>query len=389
MGKFNSVEDRKLNREIERAFGNRYERILKRLAVVLAAASLMLGGTYMFFLLMIHPPDIGHPVVRNSAATVATRADIEALPEGALSRGFGEPLETVQAGWREGVYTILIAGEDDDGGGTDVVMVLLFDTIEGRIDLLSIPRDTKINVPWSPGRLNSVQGMYRRLDGDYDRYVYGLIDEVANLIGYQVNSWVTLDLRGFVALVDAVGGVHFNVPQRMQYADPCQNLFINLHPGYQRLDGNQAMQLVRFRRYSEGDIQRIRVQQDFLAALADQLLQARNLLLVDDLIRIFRDNVETDLSVWNLAFFAQEFLRMDRENIHFHTVDQNIANIFDRVNGASMVTLYLEPWLELINAYMNPFTWEITVDDVAIITREERTRAFVVTDGTFYRTRGD
>ena len=391
MSKYRSSEERAMEREIERALGGRAERVVKRLAVVLAACSVVLACSYMFFLLMFHPPDIGHPVVRGSAAPMTARAEMDLQTEGdwAAPGAFMNPLETAQAGWREGVFTFLVAGEDNGFGGTDVVMVVLFDTMERRIEVLSIPRDTLVNVPWSPGRINSIQNLYHRLDGDYDHYIYALRDEVAKLIGYQVNNWVTVDLDGFVRLIDAIGGVEFDVPQRMVYSDPHQNLFINLQPGLQTLDGERAMHLVRFRSFPEGDIQRIRVQQAFLGALADQLLHPRNLLILDDLVRIFLDNVDTDLTFRNLGFFAYEFLRTDRENIRFHYVDRSIGNIFDRIGRASVVTLYLEPWLELINAYFNPFTWEITVDHVEIVTRDRGgSRALVVTEGRFY-TSGD
>lgn len=316
---------------------------------------------------------------------VSRPAQIAERPQGEDAAGEIIQLPPVasdqEAGWRNDVYTVLIVGEDDGFGGPDVIMVLLFDTGNGSIDVLSIPRDTIVNVPWGLKRINSYQGLFRQLPQDYDHYIYALRGGVANLVGFQTDFWITLDTDGFRDLVDAIGGVYFDVPQRMVYSDPCQDLFINLQPGHQLLDGAAAEGLVRFRRYVTGDIQRIQVQHEFLREVSGQLLRARNILVLNDLVRIFQDNVDTDIPFRTLAWFAYEFLRMDNENVRFHSVDDAIANIFDNVNGISYVSLYVEPWVGLINTYMNPFTWDIQAEDLEILTRDRNTGVFFTTNG--------
>jgi len=354
------------------------------LAVCLAFLTVSAYGAVLWF---IEPPEVDRtPIAR--APIVAHQADVvEVVQEEEFMDEAGNtiPLPPVshveEADWRPGVYTVLIAGEDDGFGGNDVTMVVMFDTYQGQIDVLSIPRDTIVNVPWGIKKLNSYQNLHHLLPQNYDHYIYALRDGVANLIGYQTDFWITLDTDAFVTLVDAIGGVDFDVPQRMRYSDPCQNLFIDLHPGMQRLNGLQAEGLVRFRNYATGDIQRIQTQHAFLAALADQLISARGILAIDDLIRIFRDNVETNLTLRNLAFFATEFLRLDSYNINFHSVDASLANIADNVNGISYVSLFVEPWVEMLNAHMNPFTADIRAQDLEILTRDPQTRQFFTTNG--------
>jgi len=335
-------------------------------------------GAYGFMLWFIEPPELNRPtIIRSPVRTgdpAETNGDVIEL---------GPVPVHEEDGWRRDVYTILVAGEDDGFGGPDVIMVVLFDVGNGSIDVLSIPRDTIVNVPWALKKINSYQHLFRRAERyqHYDHYIYALRHGVANLVGYQTDFWITLDLDAFIELVDAIGGVELDVPQRMRYSDPHQNLFIDLHPGPQLLDGEAAMGLVRFRNYPQGDIQRIRVQHEFLRALSGQLLQARNILVLDDMVRIFRDNVDTDLSIRNLLWFATEFLRLDSENVRFHSVDHTIANINDNVNGVSYVSLFVEPWLELINTYMNPFTWELQAEDLEILTRDRSTGRFFTTNG--------
>jgi len=284
------------------------------------------------------------------------------------------------------IYTVLVAGEDV-GGNTDVIMLVTFNVTEQSINVLSIPRDTAIDVPWPNQRINSIQNLYRNLPQEYDHYIYALVDQVERIVGFPVDHWINVDLDGFIALVDAIpgDGIYFNVPQRMSYRDPHQGLRIDLQPGYQYLNGYQAMQLVRFRGYRSGDIQRIQVQQDFLQVLSDQLLQNQSILMVDDLIRIFQNNVDTSLTLRNLAYFAVEFLQMESENIRFHAVDASVANIFDTINGRSMVTLSIEPWVALINEHMNPLPWDIYAEDLELLTRDPATGQLFTTNGVQFR----
>ena len=345
-------------------------------------------SAYGFLLWFVQPPQVERDVIIRAPVYVQPETPADAIstePEDEAPQANTLLLpgmaHTAEHTWRDNVFSILIVGEDDGYGGPDVIMVALFDVNAGEVDILSIPRDTVVNVPWGLKKINSYQHLFGQLPTQHTHYIYALREGVEKLIGHRPDFWITLEMGGFVALVDAIGGVEFTVPQRMVYEDPEQDLFINLHPGPQRLNGANALDLVRFRSFPQGDITRIQVQQDFLAALSGQLLRARNILSVDELVRVFRDNVETNLSLRELIFFALEFLRLDSENIRFHAVDATIANINDSVNGISYVTLFVDPWLTLINQYLNPFPWEIEAQDLEILTRDPATGRFFTTNG--------
>ena len=347
------------------------EKAFKMLAVSLALISFLMLTSYGAFLWFIEPPENGagqaHPT---SLQTMHLTVNEELLAANAAPEIVTiERLDLRGGSWRSGVYSVMILGEDDGYGGPDVIMVALLDTNEQSLDILSIPRDTMVNVPWGLKKINSVRAYYRQLPGEHTNYAEAMAEQVGRLIGHTPQNWITLDLRGFTNLVNAVGGVEFYVPRDMQYSDPEQDLNINLRRGSQRLNGNQAMQLVRFRSFPEGDIARIGVQQDFMHALAKQLLSVDGLLAAGDLIRIFEENVDTNMSLRSLAFLAYELLRLEGENIRFHSVSAASANITDHVNGISYVSLYVDPWLLLINRYMNPFTWQIMAEDLEILTR--------------------
>ena len=348
------------------------EKAFKMLAVSLALIAFLMLMSYGVFLWFIEPPESG---VGQAQSTSLQTMHLTVNEELLLAANAGPEIVTIErldlaSGiWRNGVYSVLILGEDDGFGGPDVIMVALLDTNERSLDVLSIPRDTMVNVPWGLKKINSIQAYFRQLPGNHTHYAEAMAQQVGHLIGHVPQNWITLDLGGFTNLVNAVGGVEFYVPQNMEYSDPEQDLNINLRRGSQRLNGDQAMQLVRFRSFPQGDIARIGVQQDFMHALAQQLLSIDGLLAIGDLIRIFEDNVDTNMSLRSLAFLAYELLRLDGKDIRFHSVSAASANITDHVNGISYVSLYVEPWLLLINRYMNPFTWEIIAEDLEILTR--------------------
>lgn len=339
-------------------------RIFKTFLTVVIVLGGLGAGMYAAFKIFIEPPEVDTPNGGAAAVTVEPQDEVEV--DG--------------AGWREGVYTFLLAGEDDENGGTDVIMVGIYDSDEGTVNIVSIPRDTIVNVPWGVKKINSYKNMYKQLDGDYDQYVDALIDGVENIIGYKVNSYVTIDLDGFVALVDAIGGVEFDVPSDMYYNDPAQNLYIDISKGLQTLSGEDAMGVVRYRHYSDGDIERINVQQALMKAVIVDLLQVSNITKVNTLLDIYADYVDTDLTAQNIGWYADEFLALDSENINFYSLG-DAANITDRVNGTSYVSIYVDQWLEMLNTYFNPYNdYEIQEDDLDILTRDE--------NGNFYSTSG-
>ena len=144
---------------------------------------------------------------------------------------------------RDGCSTILLAGTDKSGDRTDTVMLLSVDRSAKRLTLLSIPRDTKVNSTYTPHKINIAYGV----NGKDQEGMEALMDYVTELVGFRPDGYVLIDLDVFVDLVDKMGGVKFDVPCDMDYSDPAQDLTIDLKAGMQRLNGEQAMGLVRFR----------------------------------------------------------------------------------------------------------------------------------------------
>ncbi len=276
--------------------------------------------------------------------------------------GYMGELPTVSGDRKEGVYTFLLVGTDMDDGNTDTIMVVSYDTVNQDINIMSIPRDTMINESWDIKKINSV---YSRTGSSID----SLANRVRKLIGFKPDFYVKVDLEMFVELVDLVGGVEFDVPQDMDYDDDWQDLHIHLKKGVQTLDGEKAMELVRFRRYSEGDIKRVQVQQDFMKALIKECLSIGNWGKVKAYIDLAMENIQTDLEFGSIVWFAANVLgfngvpALNMDDVYTCTIPGDYwGEAWSRSTSSmqSYVTIYPNQVVTLVNERFNPYEQKVT-----------------------------
>ncbi len=289
--------------------------------VLLAVAAIV------FYKMTVVPPNIVTPTPGTETtepSPSATPGEVDTTPTPSKT-----PIENVR---QDGMYTFLLVGNDQGYGNTDTLIVGRLDTKNHKLNLISIPRDTMVNVEWPVKKVNTIQAFS-------DNGIDGLLDGISDLLGFKVDSYISVNLKGFKALVQAIGGVYFDVPQDMKYVDPTQNLVIDISEGYQLLGPEQAEGVVRFRSgYVAGDIKRIEVQQDFIMALIKQCLSMDKLATnIDDYAEIFKTYVTTDLTIGNLVWYGQEILKLSPADITFGTVPENYN---DSVRGLSYCTIY-------------------------------------------------
>ena len=283
-------------------------------------------------------------------------------------------------------YTVLILGRDTGGGGnTDTMLLASYDVTNQKATVMSIPRDTMVNVSWDIKKINSVYNTY----GGGDRGIQALYKEISQLVGFEPDYQVIIEWEAVGEIVDAMGGVWFDVPRNMNYDDPLQNLHIHQEKGYRLLTGEDAMEVLRYRHdnrkngvtlgYPEGDVGRIKTQQAFLKAMVEQLLKVENVPKVRQFIQVFQDNVETNLTFQNILWFAQAaFLGgLKAENVEFVTMPGNSSAYaysasISRANGeyseASYVTPYPNELLELVNTRLSPYKEVFTRSDLDMMT---------------------
>jgi LCP family protein required for cell wall assembly len=273
-------------------------------------------------------------------------------------------------------YTFLLMGIDDHAN-TDVIMIASFDTEKKTLDVVSIPRDTLVNVSWNLKKVNSIHAFmrhqHRNASNTDELAMESTIEHFRNLLGFDVDYMITVNFNAFVRLIDAIGPIPFNVPASVDVDD------VRVASGNQRLNGEQALAVVRSRNsYSNNAIGRDYAQQQFLMAVANTLIANRSSLKIDDMVNIFFRNVKTDIPLNNLVYFAGAFLQLRTENINFGMMPGAI----DSVGRQSYITILVDEWLEVINSQLNPFDRDIEPDDLSILTRGSDRRLFV-TDGNW------
>ena len=284
-------------------------------------------------------------------------------------------------------YTFLILGLDEEEYNTDVIMTVTFDTENHTLNAVSIPRDTLVNVEWSLKLANSILANMRikfKAETDRDKReelaMQATVERFADILGYETDNWITVNMKGFAALIDAIGGVDFNVPVNMEYHDPYQNLHISYSRGmHTGLTGKQALEILRFRSYASADIGRINTQQLFLTAAVEQILAKKSSINMTSLAGIVKNHIKTDIPLNHLIWFGLRFLEMEAKNVSFAQVP---ANNMDFVGRQGYVTIYIDEWLEMLNERLNPFSNDKTPEDLSILTRGPD-RKLYVTDGNW------
>ena len=198
----------------------------------------------------------------------------------------GNPPDVLSSLTKSSSKTILILGMDNEGLRSDVMMLAFINANTGNVDLLSIPRDTRVTIGGRTLKINSAYALGKEPQS---------IETTEKLLGVKIDNYVKFSFDTFRNVIDALGGVDYDVPQDMKYDDPEQDLHINLKKGYQHLDGDKAEQLVRYRHYPMGDEDRIKVQQSFMKELLSQKLNPATLLRLPQLTKEIGDNVKTDI----------------------------------------------------------------------------------------------
>ena len=256
---------------------------------------------------------------------------------------------------KDGVSTILLAGTDQSGARTDTLILLTVNRPEKSLSLVSIPRDTLVNGSYAVPKINSVYGVNNGGEEGIDM----LLTRVAQCIGYRPDSYMLIRLDAFVELVDALGGVTFDVPVDMFYNDPSQDLYIDLVAGTQTLTGKEAMGVVRFRSgYTDADLGRVQVQRAFLSALIDQAVSPEGIAKSPLLLQILMEHTDTDLSAQNFLWLAESLLFCDRSEIQTVTLPGSARML----GGGSYYVLDAEAVAQTVNTYCNPYETEITTD---------------------------
>ncbi|OFW53864.1 MAG: hypothetical protein A2163_02275 [Actinobacteria bacterium RBG_13_35_12] len=203
--------------------------------------------------------------------------------------------------------TILILGRDtrnteNDAGRADIIMLIYLNPKENTGSLLSIPRDTLVEIPgYGEDKINAA-------------YAYGgeelMIKTISSFLGAEINHYVTLDFEGFVDLIDALGGVDITIDRPI--VDPKSGA--NFSAGNHHLTGEQALSYTRSRSTELGDIGRIQRQQQLFKELLKQKLNVKYLSSAPYYFNILIENTRTDLDILTILKYSKAVLSFNSEN---------------------------------------------------------------------------
>ena len=312
----------------------------------LVVVSAIIVACYAAYQIFVRPPAVQPPD----------------LPDSSQTNVSGEEQEDLKR--RDQVWTFLLMGTDDGNGNADTLMVAMYDVKQQKVGVVSIPRDTIVDREWS---------RYPKINGAYSKGISKVKEEVSWLLGIPVDYYIKVDIKAFVALVDEVDGVDFDVPTDMDYDDPWQNLSIHYKKGMQHLTGQQALEVVRFRHNNDmsgySDVGRTQTQQALLTAVAKKVLSWNNALKIANFVDIFAKYVDTDLDASDMAYFASQALYLDLgEDVSTKTLAGRGDATYKGYTWC--YELDKDKALADINAMLNPYTTPVT-DEMAHIMKAD------------------
>ena len=344
-------------------------RLFAKVLLIALLCGVVAGGSY---LLKIRAPQLPN---KGDAQKDPNQTQVEEIDygDGVRPRADGERKS-------KDFYTVLVLGRDTGGGGnTDTMLLASYDVTNQKAKVMSIPRDTMVNVPWDVKRINSVYNYY----GGGEKGIKALYKEISQLVGFEPDYQVIVEWDAVGAIVDAMGGVYYDVPRDMNYDDPYQDLYIHQAKGYRKLSGEDAMQVLRYRHdnkdpvtrkrrgYLDGDIGRIKTQQGLLKAMIEQLLQLKNVTKIGEFARVVKNNVTSDLTFEEMLWFGSQAVMggLKVDDVNFVTMPNTGKYIYSRSIGEplSYVVPNAQELLDLVNNELSPFVEKFTMSDLDIM----------------------
>ena len=271
----------------------------------------------------------------------------------------------------DGKINVLMMCTDIDGLRTDAIMLAQYDTEQNKVTVLSIPRDVRVFVGDRYQKINAAHA-YMYEDGNIGG-AEALCGTVTRLTGVPINYYVDFSFDAVSQVMNNLGPVNFTIPDvhgdgmGMVYDDPVQGLHINLPPGNRDLNGTEIVHLLRYRQnnkkqgYPEGDIGRIKLQQEFIKTLVDQKLNASIILKMPAIFKDVVENVDTNIAVSDVVKYSKYLGGITSMDINTMTLPA--VNVQDVSEGQAMLAPNMIETRALIQQNFGYDALDITVED--------------------------
>ncbi|WNR45036.1 LCP family protein [Paenibacillus roseipurpureus] len=233
---------------------------------------------------------------------------------------------------------ILLLGGDSRGmvknelPRSDSIMLASIDPVTKKAYLFSILRDTYVKIPGEgEDRINTAI-----TTGGPNL----AMKTVSDLLGIPVQYYVYTDFKGFIALIDAVGGIDIDVEKDMKYSDSEDDHVydINLKKGQQHLDGKTALQYVRFRHDALSDFSRTERQRKFLTAVASKMQSTSSLIKLPRILNAIDPYIDTNLSVTDMLKLGSLGYEAKADGIISSQLPPTDLLVEKNIRGASVIT---------------------------------------------------
>ena len=237
---------------------------------------------------------------------------------------------------------IVILGIDDTGPGaaqrSDTIMIAHLGKSGEPLKLLSVPRDLRARFP---------DGSEHKINAAYAEGGPGLTVQVlSKLLTIPLRAYVAINYQGFVKLIDLFGGVTVTIDRPLKYDDSKQNLHIDLPAGTQHLNGQQALDYVRYRDDQSGDLGRITRQQAFIKTVAQQLKKPQSLTEVQDLARTISQYIQTNLSLADLYQLADRLQAISPDQVSMRQIPGQVQ-LIDEGGKVGKVSYFIADPVEI------------------------------------------
>lgn len=212
------------------------------------------------------------------------------------------------------ILTFLVVGLDNSSSipRTDSIFVVMYNPKNGKVFLYNIPRDLRVRFQYQ-GQL-----IYDKINHVYSkRDIFALRSFVEALLGIKINNYCIVSYEAVSKIVDLIGGVQIYVDKDMKYTDNAQNLRINISKGLQTLDGEKALEYIRYRSDDEGDIGRIKRQINFVLKIMEQKDKLLNMKKIPNTIRIIYSKVKTDLTLLDFQYLAEQIKNISSDKFYY------------------------------------------------------------------------
>lgn len=252
-------------------------------------------------------------------------------------------IESIQ---KKDEVSLLFAGTDESGLRTDSIMYMKYDTVNNKLYMISIPRDTYTYNIYANKKINNIYTGGKHVDA--------LVEEVENMLDVNIDYYCVMNLNLITEIVKKINGLDIKIEKDVWKKNKkTGQWYLFLKAGQQTLNAKQVEKLVRNRDYREGDIEREKVQRQVMIELIKNVLQSENILKLPSIVNTVVTNTNTNITAREALAYASEIKELDLDNVTSTVAPWE----YYELNGVSYVKVdnnkaasIVERWKEISNS---------------------------------------